>query len=119
MGRESFENAIMAHAAIGGSTNALLHLPAIARETGIKIYTCLCDELNRSVPFLLNCRPSGTYPAIFFWYAGGVQGIIREIKDHLHLDAMTVTGKTLGENLKELEKANCFDKVKRYLTITS
>ncbi|WP_174591832.1 dihydroxy-acid dehydratase [Methanocella conradii] len=113
--RESFENAIMVHAAIGGSTNALLHLPAIAREAGIKIHPGLWDELNRSVPFLLNCRPSGTYPAIFFWYAGGVQGIIREIKGHLHLDAMTVTGKTLGENLKELEKANYFDKVRRYL----
>jgi dihydroxy-acid dehydratase len=113
--RESFENAIMVHAAIGGSTNALLHLPAIAREAGIKLHPGLWDELNRSTPFLLNCRPSGAYPAIFFWYAGGVQGIIRELKDRLHLDAMTVTGKTLGENLMELERTGYFDKVRRYL----
>jgi len=113
--RDSFENAIMVHAAIGGSTNALLHLPTIAREVGIKLHPVLWDELNRKIPFLLNVRPSGTYPAIFFWYAGGVQGIIREIKDHLHLDAMTVTGRTLGENLEELEKRHYFDKVKRYL----
>lgn len=112
---ESFENAIMVHAAIGGSLNALLHLPAIARELGIVLRPTLWDELNRQVPFLLNVRPSGAYPAIFFWYAGGVQGIIREIKDHLHLDAMTVTGRTLGENLEELEKGHYFDKVRRYL----
>jgi dihydroxy-acid dehydratase len=112
---DSFENAIMVHAAIGGSLNALLHMPAIAREVGIKLRPMLWDELNREVPFLLNCRPSGAYPAIFFWYAGGVQGIIRQIKDRLHLDAMTVTGKTLGENLEELEKRHYFDKVRQYL----
>jgi dihydroxy-acid dehydratase len=112
---DSFENAIMVHAAIGGSLNALLHLPAISREVGIRLRPMLWDELNRKIPFLLNCRPSGAYPAIFFWYAGGVQGVIRQIKDHLHLGAMTVTGKTLGENLKELEKRHYFDKVRRYL----
>jgi dihydroxy-acid dehydratase len=113
--REAFENAIMVHAAIGGSTNALLHLPTIAREAGIKLHPMLWDELNRKIPFLLNVRPSGAYPAIFFWYAGGVQGVIREIREHLHLDAMTVTGKAVGENLKELEKRHYFDKVRRYL----
>ncbi len=112
---EAFENAIMVHAAIGGSLNALLHLPAISREVGIVLRPELWDELNRRAPFLLNVRPSGTYPAIFFWYAGGVQGVVREIKDRLHLDAMTVTGRTLGENLKELEKRHYFDKVRQYL----
>ncbi len=114
--REAFENAIMVHAAMGGSLNAMLHLPTISREVGITLKPMLWDELNRDIPFLLNVRPSGEYPAFFFWYAGGVQGIIRQIKEHLHLDAMTVTGKTLGENLKELEKQHFFDKVKRYLT---
>jgi len=114
--REAFENAIMVHAAMGGSLNAMLHLPAISREVGITLDPTLWDELNRGIPFLLNVRPSGEYPAFFFWYAGGVQGIIREIRDHLHLDALTVTGKTLGENLKDLEKRHFFDKVKRHLT---
>jgi dihydroxy-acid dehydratase len=113
--KESFENAIMVHAALGGSLNAMLHLPAIAREVGVTLKPTLWDELNRGIPFLLNVRPSGTYPAIFYWYAGGVQAVIKEIRDHLHLDAMTVTGRTLGENLKELEKGRYFDKVRRYL----
>jgi dihydroxy-acid dehydratase len=82
---------------------------------GLKLKPTLWDELNGRIPFLLNVRPSGAYPAIFFWYAGGVQGIIRRIKGHLHLDAMTVTGKTLGENLKELEKKHYFDRVGQYL----
>ncbi|HTY91666.1 MAG TPA: dihydroxy-acid dehydratase [Methanocella sp.] len=112
---EAFENAIMVHAALGGSLNALLHMPTIAREAGIKMKPELWDELNRGIPFLLNVRPSGTYPAIFYWYAGGVQGVIREIRDHLHLDAMTVTGRTLGDNLKELERRGYFDRVRQYL----
>jgi dihydroxy-acid dehydratase len=112
---EAFENAIMVHAAIGGSLNALLHLPAVAREAGLTLKPELWDELNRRIPFLLNVRPSGAHPGIFFWYAGGVQGIIRQIRDHLHLGAMTVTGMTLGENLKALEKKHFFDNVKRYL----
>ena len=114
--QESFENAIMVHAATGGSLNALLHLPTIARELGITIRPQLWDELNKDIPFLLNVRPSGEYPAFFFWFAGGVPGIVRQIKEHLHLDAMTVTGRTVGENLKDLEKRHFFDKVKRYLT---
>jgi dihydroxy-acid dehydratase len=113
--KESFENAIMVHAAIGGSTNALLHLPAIAREVGISIRPGLWDELNHEIPFLANVRPNGAYPAIFYWYAGGVQGIIRQIKEHLHADAMTVTGKTIGENLKDLERQRYFEKVHQYL----
>lgn len=68
--REAFENAIMVHAAVGGSTNALLHLPVIAREAGVKIGPGLFDEVNREIPFLANVRPSGEYPAVFLWYAG-------------------------------------------------
>lgn len=113
--RDAFENAIMVHAAIAGSTNAMLHLPAIAREVGIRLHPMQWDEINHEIPYLLNVRPSGVHPAILFWYAGGVQGIISEIRDYLNLDAMTVTGKTLGENLKELEKQDYFNKVRRYL----
>lgn len=113
--RESFDNAMMVHAAIGGSTNALLHIPTIAREVGVHIHPMKWDEISREIPFLVNCRPSGVYPAILFSYAGGVQKIISQIKDHLNMDAMTVTGKTLGDNLKELEKTDYFSKAKRYL----
>lgn len=113
--KDSFENAIMVHAAIGGSTNALLHVPAISREVGITLRPRLWDELNRTIPMLLNVRPSGCHPAILFWYSGGVQGIIREIKEHLHLDVLTVTGKTLGENLKDMERQHFFEHVRRHL----
>ena len=104
---DSFENAIMVHAAISGSTNALLHLPAIAHEFGISIDGDTFDRLHRGAKYLLDIRPAGRWPAEFFYYAGGVPAIMEEIRDVLHLDAMTVTGKTLGENLDEL-KANGF-----------
>jgi len=106
--QKSFENAIMVHAAIAGSSNTLIHMPAIAHELGFELNADLFDQIHRKVPWLLNCRPSGKYPAELFVYAGGVPGIMREIKDHLHLDEMTVTGKTIGENLEELEKNGFF-----------
>lgn len=106
---DSIENAIMVHAAISGSTNTLLHLPAIAREFGIEIDGDTFDRLHRGAHYLLNLRPAGEWPAEFFYYAGGVPAIMEEIRDVLHLDVMTVTGKTLGENLDEL-KANGFYK---------
>ena len=102
---ESFENAILVHAAISGSTNCLLHLPAIAHELGIEITGDTFDRLHRGAHYLLDVRPAGRWPAECFYYAGGVPAIMEEIKEHLHLDVMTVTGKTLGENLAEL-KAN-------------
>ena len=92
---DSFENAIMVHAAISGSTNALLHLPAIAHEFGISIDGDTFDRLHRGAKYLLDIRPAGRWPAEFFYYAGGVPAIMEEIRDVLHLDAMTVTGKTL------------------------
>jgi dihydroxy-acid dehydratase len=113
--KEAFENAIMVHAAIGGSTNALLHLPTIAHELGIVLHPMCWDDINRRIPLLLNVRPSGAHPAILFWYAGGVPGVMLEIKDHLHLDAMTVTGQTVGENLKALEKQHFVEHVRRHL----
>ncbi len=112
---KSFENAIMVHAAISGSTNSLLHIPAIAREFGIELDAESFDRLHRGAKYLLNIRPAGEWPAQFFYYAGGVPAIMREIKDHLHLDVMTVTGKTLGENLVDLEKEGYFENCEKYL----
>lgn len=106
--RKSFENAIMIHAAIGGSTNALLHIPAIAHEFGIEIELDEFDQIHREIPFIANVKSSGDYPTHYFWYAGGLPAVMKELKDYLHLDQMTVTGKTLGENLEELEKYNSY-----------
>lgn len=112
---ESFENAIMVHAAISGSTNSLLHLPAIAHEFGITIDGDTFDRLHRGAHYLLNIRPAGQWPAEFFYYAGGVPAIMEEIKSVLHLDVMTVTGKTLGENLEELKRNGFYEKCQRWL----
>ena len=113
--RASFENAIVVHAAISGSTNSLLHIPAIAHELGIDIDGQTFDSLHRHMPFLLNLRPAGKWPAEFFYYAGGVPAIMEEIRDQLHLDAMTVTGKTLGENLDELKGNGYYDRCQSWL----
>lgn len=106
---DAFENAIMVHAAVAGSTNALLHLPAIAYERGLEATPDLFDRIHRQIPYLLNIKPSGVYPAEFFWYAGGVPAIMEEIRDYLHLDAMTVTGKTVKENLDDIARSNFYD----------
>ena len=108
--KDSFENAILVHAAISGSTNALLHIPAIAHELGITITGDTFDRLHRSAHYLLDVRPAGRWPAEVFYYAGGVPAIEEEIRDYLHLDAMTVTGRTLGENLEELKKSGFYEK---------
>ena len=113
--RESFENAILVHAAISGSTNALLHLPAIAHEFGIEITGETFDRLHRGAHYLLDIRPAGRWPAEFFYYAGGVPAIMEEIRSCLHLDAMTVTGKTLGENLKELRENGYYERCRHLL----
>ena len=112
---EAFENAMKVHAAIGGSTNALLHLPAIAHELGIRIEPERFDRMNREIPYLTNIAPSGTYVNELFWYAGGVPRVQMELRGVLNLKALTVTGKTLGENLKELEKDGFFRRGEGYL----
>ena len=106
---ESFENAIMVHAAISGSTNALLHLPAIAHEFGIHLSGETFDRLHRDASYLLDVRPAGRWPAQYFSYAGGVPRVMEEIRDRLHLGAMTVTGKTVGENLEEIAKSGYYE----------
>lgn len=112
---KSFENAILVHAAISGSTNSLLHIPALAHEFGIEVDGDTFDRLHRGAHFLLDLRPTGKWPAEVFYYAGGVPAIMEEIKDHLHLDVMTVTGKTLGENLEELKKNGFYEKCQKWL----
>jgi dihydroxy-acid dehydratase len=100
--RDAFENAIILHAAVGGSTNALLHLPVIAREIGIDISIDDFDRIHRRVPVLANVKTTGRYPVEYFWYAGGVPAVMLELREMLHLDCLTVTGKTLGQNLDEI-----------------
>lgn len=112
---DSFENAIMVHAAISGSTNCLLHLPAIAHEYGITITGDTFDRLHRGAHYLLDLRPAGKWPAEFFYYAGGVPAIMEEIKSVLHLDAKTITGKTLGENLDELKVSGFYERCQKWL----
>lgn len=115
---KSFENAVLVHAAISGSTNTLLHLPAIAREFGISLDAERFDKLHRGAHYLLDIRPAGRWPAEYFYYAGGVPKIMEEISQHLHLDVMTVTGKTLGENLEELKKSGYYEKCEELLKKT-
>ncbi len=112
---KSFENAILIHAAISGSTNCLLHIPAIAHELGIRITGDTFDRLHRNARYLLNIRPAGKWPAECFYYAGGVPAIMEEIKDHLHLDVMTVTGRTLGENLVQLKSEGYYERCEAWL----
>ena len=112
---QAFENAIMVHAAIAGSSNSLLHLPAIAHELGIQLSPDLFDKIHRKIPYLLNIRPSGFWPGEYFWYAGGVPAIMEEIKEFLHLDVKTVTGRTLGENLKDLQLNGFYENCHKYL----
>lgn len=112
---DSFENAILVHAAVSGSTNCLLHIPAIAHEFGIEITGDTFDRLHRNARYLLDVRPAGRWPAECFYYAGGVPAIMEEIKSHLHLDVMTVTGKTLGENLEELKKNGFYERCEKWL----
>jgi len=113
--KEAFENAISVHSAIGGSTNALIHLPAIANQLGIKLNVDTFNSIHEKVPVLVNIKTSGKYPSQFLWYAGGVIAVMKEIQQFLNLDCMTITGKTLRENLKELEKESYFKKRELYL----
>ena len=96
---QAFENAIRTMHALGGSTNAVIHLTAIAGRLGIDLPGSLFDELSRTTPFILNLKPSGQYLMEDFYYAGGLAALLKEISPLLHTDAMTVTGQTLGENI--------------------
>jgi len=95
----AFENAVVVDMAIGGSTNAIIHLAALARRCGIEFDLRLVDQVSRRVPVLANIRPSGACLMEDFYYAGGLPALLRLLGGALHTDAITVTGKTLGENI--------------------
>jgi len=107
--RKAFENAVRVLAAIGGSTNAVVHLLAIAGRLGVEFTLSDIDELGRGVPCLVNLAPSGKYLMEDFYYAGGVPVVIRELGDLIHRDALTVTGRTIGENNAN-GAAECFNR---------
>ena len=102
----AFRNAITVDMAIGGSTNAIIHLIAIARRRGIDLPISLFDEIARHVPVLANIRPSGEFLMEDFYYAGGLRALMAEITDLLDLDCRTVNGKTIGENLEGARAIN-------------
>lgn len=116
--KKSFENAIIVHAAISGSTNSLLHLPAIAHEFGIMLDEQDFDRIHANAHYLLNIRPAGEWPAEYYYYAGGTPAVMEQIRPLLYLDAMTVTGKTLGENLDELKLNGYYEKCQSLLDNT-
>ena len=99
MTQEAFENAIRTLHALGGSTNAIIHLTAIAGRLGIELPLTVFDDLSRTTPFILNLKPSGEFLMEDFFYAGGLPALLNELRPLLHTDAMTVTGRTLGENV--------------------
>jgi dihydroxy-acid dehydratase len=104
--REAFENAIRTLHAIGGSTNAIIHLIAIAGRVGIDLPLTLFDTLSRTTPFILNLKPSGRFLMEDFYYAGGIPALLKELAPLLHLDARTVTGRSLGGNLANVPLHN-------------
>ncbi|MEO6185252.1 MAG: IlvD/Edd family dehydratase [Steroidobacteraceae bacterium] len=99
--QSAFANAIRANAAIGGSTNAVIHLIAIAGRLGVKLTLDDWDRIGSNLPCLVNLKPSGQYLMEDFYYAGGLPAVLREIAPHLELDAMTVNGRTVGENIAD------------------
>jgi len=101
MTREAFENAITVNMAIGGSTNAVIHLIAIAGRLGVELELDLFDVISRRTPFLVNVKPSGEFLMEDFFIAGGVPAVMREVLPLLHRDAITVTGKSIASNVSE------------------
>lgn len=96
----AFDNAIRVHMALGGSTNAIVHVVAMARRAGIALDMDRFDEISRQVPVIANITPSGKYLMEDFYYAGGIRALMTELRDLLDLSCMTVTGRTVGENIE-------------------
>ena len=99
--RKAFENAIRVNAAIGGSSNAVLHLLAMAGRVGVKLELDDFDRLGHDLPLLVDLMPSGRFLMEDFYYAGGIPAVVRELGELIHRDALTVNGKTMGENTAE------------------
>lgn len=104
--REAFENAIIVNAAVGGSTNLIIHLIAIARRIGVDLKLEDFDEIGSKIPLLVNMMPSGKYLMEDFFYAGGLPVVLKELRNRLRGDIITVNGKTFNENYK---KAICYN----------
>src|SRR5258705_4963089 len=105
--RAAFENAIRVVGAIGGSTNAVIHLLALAGRIGVDLTLADWDRLGRGGPCLVNLMPSGKYLMEDFYYAGGLPAVIRDLGNLIHRDALTVNRKTIGENVAD---AHCPDR---------
>jgi L-arabonate dehydrase len=106
--RQAFENAIRVNAVIGGSTNSVIHLLALAGRLGVPLELDDFDRLGHDLPLLVNVQPSGEYLMEDFFYAGGVPVVMRELSENglLHDDALTVSGKTIGENVADAKNWN-------------
>jgi dihydroxy-acid dehydratase len=105
--RKAFENAIKVNAAVGGSSNFVLHMLAIAGRVGVKLDLDDFDKVGHELPLLTDIMPAGRFLMEDFYYAGGVPAIVRELGDIIHRDAMTVNGKTMGENTAD---AQCWNR---------
>ncbi len=99
LGDDAFDNAVTTVLALGGSTNALVHLIAMARRAGCNLDLDRFDKLARTTPLIANLRPAGKYLMEDFYYAGGLRALLERIRDRLHTGALTVNGRTLGENI--------------------
>lgn len=103
---EAIENAIRVDMAIGGSTNTVLHMPAIAAEFGLDLNLDMFDKLSRETPHLVNLRPGGPYHMIDLDRAGGIPAVLSRLKSKLNLDTITVTGRTLGQEIADFRPVN-------------
>jgi dihydroxy-acid dehydratase len=99
----AFDNAIKVHMAMGGSTNAIIHLVAMARRAGVPLDMQRFDEISREIPVIANVRPSGSYLMEDFYYAGGLRALMNEMRGTLDLTCLTVTGRPLGDTLNGAE----------------
>jgi dihydroxy-acid dehydratase len=113
--RKAFENAIVANSAIGGSTNAPVHINAIARHVGVKLSIDDWEKVGYDVPLLVNMQPAGEYLGEEYYRAGGLPAVMHELlrAKRIHADALTINGKTMGENVREAQSTNT-DVIKPY-----
>ena len=100
MTKDAVDNSIRCHLAMGGSTNAMIHVVAMARRAGVELLLDRFDELAREIPVIANVRPSGKYLMEDFYYAGGIRALLKQLESTLSLDALTVNGQTLGANIE-------------------
>src|SRR6202007_405264 len=95
----AFDNAIKVHMAMGGSTNAIIHVVAMAKRAGVQVSLADFDGISRTIPVIANVRPSGKYLMEDFFYAGGLRALMSELSGNLDLKCMTVTGRTVAQNI--------------------